>query len=71
MLDLINKTDIPLIMVYGDSDEVVPYDENGEKLAAVFNGVCKYICKNGCKHHPHSLENPNEVVEFIEEHRTY
>lgn len=70
-LDLINKTDIPLIMVYGDSDEVVPYDENGEKLAAVFDGVCKYICKNGCKHHPHSLEDPSEIVEFIEEHRTY
>jgi len=27
----------------------------------------KYIIKKGVNHHPHSLEDPVEIVEFIEE----
>lgn len=63
------KTKIPLILVCGDSDTVVPFSENGEKLAEKYeeNGVLKFklIVKNGVGHHPHSLENPKEITDFI------
>ena len=62
------KTNVPVILVAGDSDEVVPYDENGKILADEFIKNCaniKVIVKKGIGHHPHSLEKPIEIVEFI------
>jgi lysophospholipase L1-like esterase/predicted esterase len=62
---------IPIILVAGDSDEVVPLIENGLILAKryqVLNGEIKVIIKQGVGHHPHSLENPEEIVEFIINH---
>lgn len=70
----LNKTDaliaaqIPVILVSGDSDMIVPYKENGAIFAAEYEkkgGVIKTILKEGCGHHPHSLETPAEIVEFI------
>ena len=61
---------IPMIIVAGDSDRVVPYRENGEILAKRFEalgGKVETIVKPGCDHHPHSLENPIPVADFIEE----
>ena len=31
-MDILIQNNIPVIMVYGDSDDVVPYDENGQIL---------------------------------------
>lgn len=62
---------IPVILVAGDADEGVPYDENGALLAACFavhGGTMKTILKPGIGHHPHSLENPREIVDFILKH---
>lgn len=59
---------IPLIMVFGDVDLVVPYDENGkyiEKLYTDNSLSFKYIKKENVGHHPHSLENPKEICEFL------
>ena len=47
---------IPVVMVYGDSDDVVPYTENGAMLEAQYRraGVeLLTIGKQGCGHHPH------------------
>lgn len=67
--DELIATKIPLILVCGDSDTVVPFDENGKLLAqkyeADINTKFKLIVKEGVGHHPHSLENPQEIVEFI------
>lgn len=69
--DELIKTNIPLVLVCGDSDTVVPFCENGEKLAEKYkeNNVKKFklIVKNGVGHHPHSLENPTEITDFIKE----
>lgn len=69
--DELIQTNIPLILVCGDSDTVVPFCENGEKLAKKYeeNNVKKFklIVKNGVGHHPHSLEDPTEIVDFIKE----
>jgi pimeloyl-ACP methyl ester carboxylesterase len=61
---------LPVIIVAGDSDELVPYCENGEIFASRFEalgGKIKTIVKPGCGHHPHSLEDPTPVVDFLME----
>lgn len=61
---------IPVILVAGDSDSVVPYDENGILVKEAYEKTdipFKVIVKPGCDHHPHGLEDPKEIVEFIEE----
>lgn len=61
---------IPIILVAGLADTVVPYAENGELLEKFMheNKSEKFRCikKHECDHHPHSLKNPQEIVEFIE-----
>ncbi|RKN80503.1 GDSL-type esterase/lipase family protein [Paenibacillus ginsengarvi] len=62
---------IPILLVAGDSDDVVPYGENGallDKLYRTYGGTMDTIVKPGVGHHPHSLENPAPIVEFIERH---
>lgn len=60
---------IPAALVAGDSDGTVPYIENGIYLERAYReaGIplfCKV--KKGCDHHPHGLEDPSPVVEFLE-----
>lgn len=60
---------IPVIIVAGDADTAVPADENCVPFEAAFTaagGDFKLIMKPGCGHHPHSLEDPSPVVDFIE-----
>ncbi len=60
---------IPVILIAGDSDDVVPYDENGIFVKEAYEKTdipFKVIVKPGCNHHPHGLQDPTEIVEFIE-----
>lgn len=60
--------EIPIIVVAGDADEVVPYEENTAILVKRYRelgGNIELIVKHGCKHHPHSLENPEPIADFI------
>lgn len=62
---------IPVIMVFGDSDTVVPYEENGALLQKYYNengGVLTVIEKKNCGHHPHGLEDNTPIVEFVEKY---
>jgi pimeloyl-ACP methyl ester carboxylesterase len=59
---------IPVIHVYGEDDKVVPYAENTAILAENFRaagGTIELIAKKGIGHHPHSLEDPEPIVDFI------
>lgn len=59
---------IPLIHIYGDADEIVPWEENTKIMAERVNalgGKIKIICKSGCKHHPHGPVNPADLAEWI------
>lgn len=59
---------IPIIGVCGDSDRVVPFNDNMKIVAERYRalgGVVELILKPGCDHHPHSLEEPEPVVDFI------
>jgi len=59
---------VPLIHVCGMADEVVPVSENTAVAAERyrdFGGDMTVILKGSVGHHPHGLENPLPVVEFI------
>lgn len=63
------KHHVPLLHVYGDADDVVPWDENTGIIAKRYRklgGKIELIVKPGVKHHPHSLNDPRPIVEFIE-----
>jgi pimeloyl-ACP methyl ester carboxylesterase len=62
------KAGIPVIHVYGDADNIVPYAENTALLAEQFKkagGTIELIGKEGVGHHPHSLKDPKPIVDFI------
>lgn len=62
---------IPVFLVCGDSDGVVPYPENGEVLAQMYenSGVpFEKVIKPGCGHHPHGLSNLKPLIDFAEKY---
>jgi pimeloyl-ACP methyl ester carboxylesterase len=62
---------IPILHVYGDADESVPWDENTGLLASRYRklgGDITLIAKPGVGHHPHGLADPKPVVDFIFKH---
>lgn len=68
------KAKIPVLHVYGDTDMVVPHTENTLLLAKTFKeagGKIEFIPKKGIGHHPHSLENPKPIIDFILAHTLY
>ncbi len=61
----------PVIMVYGDIDDVVPYAENGaflEKKYKEQGAILEVYGKQGCNHHPHGLEDPTPIINFVEKY---
>ena len=70
-LGILIQNNIPVVMVAGDSDQVVPYCENGAFLEKAYTdaGVdLEVYIKPGCDHHPHGLEKPNVILDFILRH---
>ncbi len=60
---------IPVIMVSGDSDKIVPYVENGALLEKYYKengGKISVFIKEGGDHHPHGLQDPKIVADEIE-----
>ncbi|MDR1142022.1 MAG: prolyl oligopeptidase family serine peptidase [Planctomycetaceae bacterium] len=59
---------IPILSVCGDSDDVVPYEENTGILAERYKSMdapIEVILKPGIGHHPHSLKDPTRIVDFV------
>lgn len=70
-LALLAEAGVPLLHVYGDADNVVPWDENTGVLAQRYRqlgGAITLIAKPGVGHHPHGLDDPTPIVEFIARH---
>ena len=62
---------LPIILVSGDSDTVVPYDENGAVLEKYYKengGVIEVYIKAGGDHHPHGLPDCSKIVAFLEKY---
>lgn len=60
---------VGILLVCGDSDRVVPGDENWKpfkKLYESCGGSIELILKPGQDHHPHSLPDPTPIVEFVQ-----
>lgn len=71
-LPALAKAGIPIISVCGDSDTVVPFEENFRPVGDAYRqmgGTVELIVKPGCDHHPHSLDDPTPIVTFIEQHQ--
>ena len=71
-MDILLEHNIPVVLVYGDADEIVPYSENGALLCRYYTergGEILAIGKPGCAHHPHGLDDNTPIVEFIEKHK--
>ncbi len=65
------KARVPLYLLCGDADDVVPFEENGavvyERYQKLGGPVVLHI-KRGLSHHPHGLDDPTPAVEFILKH---
>jgi hypothetical protein len=62
---------VALIHVVGDADDVVPPAENAaivEQRYRALGGTIEVIHKPMCGHHPHGLDDPQPVVDFILRH---
>jgi lysophospholipase L1-like esterase/pimeloyl-ACP methyl ester carboxylesterase len=62
---------VPLLLVYGEADDVVPPAENSLVIASRYRqlgGNVTVIPKPGVGHHPHGLSDPGPIVQFILEH---
>jgi pimeloyl-ACP methyl ester carboxylesterase len=63
---------IPLLLVAGGADEIVPFEENSGKMIEYCKNNCidiTCIIKPECKHHPHSLDDVTPIVEFVENNK--
>jgi alpha-beta hydrolase superfamily lysophospholipase len=66
---LLLENNIPIILVYGEADEVVPYEENGALLEKYYRengGVIVTIGKPNCGHHPAGLDDNTPIIDFVE-----
>jgi len=64
---------VPLLHVFGDADEVVPWEENTGLIAERYEklgGSITLIRKPGVGHHPHGLDDSTPIIEFIAKHAT-
>lgn len=66
------KSGVPILLVCGDSDTIVPFCENGKVLYDYYiekgaSADIKLIIKKG-DHHPHGLSDNTPIIEFILEH---
>jgi pimeloyl-ACP methyl ester carboxylesterase len=62
---------IPILSVCGDADTAVSYLENTALLKERYEalgGLIQVILKPGGEHHPHSLSNPQPILDFVLKH---
>ena len=67
-LKVLAKARIPILHVIGGADEVVPVAENSDLVEARYKalgGLIEVIRKPAGLHHPHSLDDPTPIVEFL------
>jgi len=72
-LEELARRKVPVILVVGEDDDIVPVKENADILAeryTALGGIIEVIRKPGMKHHPHSLPDPTPLVEFALKTRT-
>lgn len=69
-LDRLTHARIPLALVCGDADRIVPYEENGALVKAAYEKTdlpFYFLLKSGCDHHPHGPTDDKikETADFL------
>lgn len=62
------RAGVDILLVSGDADRDVPFEENGAVLEQSYcaeGGKVHTILKPGGDHHPHGLPDPGPIVEFV------
>ena len=62
------RAGIPILSVCGETDRAVPIEENSrvvEQRYRALGGPITLIAKPFCDHHPHSLQDPTLIVNFV------
>lgn len=62
---------MPLFLIAGDCDDIVPFNENGLLLINAYKAAgleFSAIIKKGCNHHPHGLDDNSPLLEFVEKY---
>lgn len=66
-LSRLKQAGLPIILVSGDADTIVPFEENGRHLCNA--GIpLELHMKPGGDHHPHGLPDNQIIADFIREH---
>lgn len=61
---------IPVVILSGGSDTIVPYERNGKLIKDAYrrwNIPVKSIVRPHSGHHPHGIDNPYPIAEYISE----
>lgn len=69
LMHVIAENKIPVVMVAGDSDKVVPYSENGKLLEEYLKAKkaeIEVFIKEGCDHHPHGMPDAAALADVLE-----
>ena len=70
-LETLAEHKIPILYVVGESDAVVPTENNSEIAIERYRklgGLVHVVRKPGVGHHPHGLEDPSPIVAFMLRH---
>lgn len=63
---------IPIVLVYGTDDRLVPFCENAKLVSDLYcvnNIPILIIPKVGCGHHPHGVQDDKKVIEFLKKYQ--
>lgn len=70
-MQILIDNDIPVIMIHGNADNIVIYEENGKVLEEFYKekgGRLLSITRSMGKHHPHGLDDPTPIINFVEQY---
>lgn len=65
---LLAENNIPVLLIYGEEDSVVPFCENGKCLVDYYiahGKMIEAIGKKNCDHHPHGLDDTTPIMDFM------
>ncbi len=69
-LERLAKSGVAMLMIIGDKDTTTPFEKHGKIYKERFfdsGGNLRLIVRKGKAHHPHGLDDPSEIVQFIEQ----
>ncbi|MDF7825466.1 GDSL-type esterase/lipase family protein [Pontiellaceae bacterium B12227] len=71
LLEPLAKAGIPVLHICGLADTTVPYEENSAIVKERYQklgGNYQEILKEGLGHHPHGLDDPSPIIDFVKQY---